>query len=155
MSQIDRKELSKLLLVLAGIIFVLITIVVFSVYSLQSLSFIHIRISSIYSMFAFIGLILLAAGFLSMVGTMLESLRRHLLKERFELAATTVQELLLISFFGAMIHGIDLWIEGVEIGNPQTEVAFTLFVYLLLNLLGKLGEQVKQQDAEKITRRPS
>lgn len=141
-------ERTLLWLVLAGILLVLISILVFAVYTLQSFHFIQLRISSIGSAFAFIGLLLLGIGFLGIIGTMLDSLRRHLFGDRPVWAARVVQEILLIIIFGVMLYMIDQWIDGVEIGNIQTEVLLALFLYVLITLLGKLGDQIKKQDAK-------
>lgn len=135
-------------LVLAGILLVLISILVSAVYTLQSFNFIQLRISSIGSAFAFIGLLLLGLGFLGMIGTMLDSVRRHMFKNRPVWGARVVQEILLIAIFGVMLYVIDQWIDGVEIGNIQTEILLALFLYGLITLLGKLGDQIKKQDAK-------
>lgn len=148
LSKNSMKERLLLWLVLAGIILVLIAILVFAVYSLRSFDFIQLRISSIGSAFAFMGLLLLGLGFLGVIGTMLDSLRRHLFKDRLVWATRAVQEILLIAIFGAMIYLIDQWIDGVEIGNVQTEILLALFLYGLVTLLGRLGDQIKKQDAE-------
>lgn len=153
LSKKSIRESLKILLVLAGIILVLIVILGFSVYSLLSFNFIHIRISSIGSVFAFMGLVLLGTGVLGIVGTLLDSLRRHLLKERFQLSVKILQELVLIAVFGVIIHTVDQWIDGIEIGNVLTEILLTLFLYGLIALLGKLGKQIRKQDAEEIARR--
>lgn len=141
-------ERALLWLVFAGILLVLISILVSAVYSLQSFYFIQLRISSMGSAFAFIGLLLLGLGFLGAIGTMLDSLRRHLFKDRLVWAARLVQESLLIAIFGVMLYVIDQWIDGVEIGNIQTEILLALFLYGLITLLGKLGDQIKKQDAK-------
>lgn len=141
-------ERALLWLVFAGILLVLISILVSAVYSLQSFYFIQLRISSMGSAFAFIGLLLLGLGFLGVIGTMLDSLRRHLFKDRPVWAARLVQESLLIAIFGVMLYVIDQWIDGVEIGNIQTEILLALFLYGLITLLGKLGDQIKKQDAK-------
>lgn len=141
-------ERTLLWLVFAGILLVLISILVSAVYSLQSFYFIQLRISSMGSAFAFIGLLLLGLGFLGVIGTMLDSLRRHLFKDRPVWAARLVQESLLIAIFGVMLYVIDQWIDGVEIGNIQTEILLALFLYGLITLLGKLGDQIKKQDAK-------
>lgn len=141
-------ERALLWLVFAGILLVLISILVSAVYSLQSFNFIQLRISSMGSAFAFIGLLLLGLGFLGAIGTMLDSLRRHLFKDRLVWAARLVQESLLIAIFGVMLYVIDQWIDGVEIGNIQTEILLALFLYGLITLLGKLGDQIKKQDAK-------
>lgn len=144
----NRMERLHLLLVLAGIVLILVLILIFSVYSLQSLHFIGIRIDSIGSMFAFIGLIMLGTGFLGIIGSLLERLREYVCGEQFHLASTIVQELLLIAIFGTFVHTVDLWISGIEIGNALTEISVALFLYGILTLLGKLGEEVRTRDAE-------
>ncbi len=148
LSKNSMKERLLSWLVLAGIILVLMAILVFAVYSLQSFDFIQLQISSVGSAFAFMGLLLLGLGFLGMIGTLLDSLRKHLFKDRLIWATRAVQEILLIAIFGAMIYMIDQWIDGVELGNVQTEILLALFLYSLVTLLGRHGDQIKKQDPE-------
>lgn len=143
------KERTQLLLVLAGIVLILTAILVFAVYALKSIDFIHIRISSTASVFAFLGLVMLGTGVLSVIGSMLDGLRRHLFYPSFKLGGLMIQEILLIVIFGGMIHWIDRWVDGVEIGNIQTEFTLTLFLYGLITLLGKLGDEIKKRDKEQ------
>ncbi|CAM4465166.1 hypothetical protein [Paenibacillus tarimensis] len=143
------KENINLLVVLAGIILILIAVLVFSVYSLQVFDFIKIRITSIGSLVAFIALLFLGLGILGIIGTFLSTLRKHLFKDRFKLAVITVQEIVLIAIFGVIIYTIDLWIDGVVIENVQTEILLALFLYGLISLIGKMGEQIKKQDEAK------
>ncbi|WP_146241075.1 hypothetical protein [Paenibacillus sambharensis] len=146
MSKGRIKNHVQLLAVLAGIILILGTVVVFSVYSLQMFDFIEIRISSIGSMFAFAALLFLGLGIVGIFGTFLETLRTHLFGDRFKLAGIAVQEVVLIAVFGAIIHMINQWIAGFEIGNYQTEILLALFLYGLITLISKLGDHVKKQD---------
>ncbi|AZK45105.1 hypothetical protein [Paenibacillus lentus] len=126
------KERTQLLLVLAGIFLILTAILVFAVYALNSIDFIHIRISSTASVFAFLGLVMLGTGVLSVIGSMLDGFRRHVFHHSFKLGGMMIQEILLIVIFGGMIHWIDRWVDGVEIGNIQTEFTLTLFLYGLI-----------------------
>lgn len=148
MNKSNQKERFQLMLVLAGITLILVAILVFATYALLSLDFIHLRISSIASVFAFMGLLILAAGVLSIIGSMLDSLRKHLFQNSFKLASSVIQEMILIAVFGGMIYWIDQWIDGVEIGNFQTELLLALFLYGIITLLAKLGDQIKKQDDE-------
>lgn len=141
-------ERAQLGLVLIGILLVLAVILVFAVYALRSADLIKFRISSIGSMFAFIGLILFGFAALSSIGTVLDSLRRHLLQNRIKIAGIVVQEVILISMFGLFVHMVDRWINGVQIESVQTEILLTLFLYGLVTLLGKIGDQIKKQDDE-------
>lgn len=142
------KEHVLLGLVFAGSILIITSILVFAVYSLQSIDFIQIRITSIGSMFAFIVLLLLGLGLLSIIGTLIDSLRKHLFQTRFKLTTMIMQEILLIAIFGVIIYAIDQWIDGVEIGNMQTEILLALFLYGIVTLLGKMGDQIRKQDNE-------
>lgn len=116
---------------------------------MKSIDFIHIRISSTASAFAFLGLVMLGTGVLSVIGSMLDGLRRHLFDHSFKLGGVMIQEILLIVIFGGMIYWIDRWVDGVEIGNIQTEFTLTLFLYGLITLLGKLGYEIKKRDKEQ------
>lgn len=149
MNKNSLKERTLLLLVLAGILLILVAILVFSVYSLKVFDFMDIRISSIPSLFSFTGLLILGAGALSVIGSFLDSLRRHLFKDSFKFGCMVIQEILLIVLFGGMIYWIDQWVSGVEIGNIQTEFLLALFIYGLITLLGKLGDQIKKRDEEQ------
>lgn len=149
MNKNSLKERALLLLVLTAIILILVAILIFAVYSLKSLDFMDIRISSTSSVFAFTVLLMLGTGALSVIGSILDSLRRHLFKDSFKFGGMVIQEVLLIVLFGGMIYWIDQWVSGVEIGNIQTEFLLVLFLYGLITLLGKLGNQIKKRDEEQ------
>ncbi|WP_019639254.1 hypothetical protein [Paenibacillus fonticola] len=154
MNKSNQKERFQLMLVLAGITLILVAILVFATYALLSLDFIHLRISSIASAFAFMGLLILAVGVLSIIGSMLDGLRKHVFQNSFKLVSLVIQEMILVAIFGGMIYWIDQWIDGVEIGNLQTELLLALFLYGIITLLAKLGDQIKKQDDEARKKSP-
>ncbi|CAH1212245.1 hypothetical protein PAECIP111893_03508 [Paenibacillus plantiphilus] len=140
-------SITKVILAVAATLILAIFTIALLVYLVKSTDMISIRVHSTASMFGFIGILLIMTGVLSVFGTLLETLRIHLFKEHFRYATVTIQELVLIILFGLCLHVVDLWIDGVEIMNAQSEVILTLVIYAFFYLIVKFSDKLKAQDA--------
>ncbi|ARF66879.1 hypothetical protein B7C51_02250 [Paenibacillus larvae subsp. pulvifaciens] len=88
------------------------------------------------------------------MGTLFNTLWKHLFKERFNLLGVSFSKVIQISLLGLFVHLLDQIIVGVEIRNFYSELFVTTVMYAAVHLLAKFGTYLKEQESNEKEKEP-